>query len=279
MSGTSGLRVEQTIDKLSLAVSLTDDYTARAAAAGSVAVAIPELNLTAMRNLSGYYLFINIPVGSYTVTADADYYFPASSSVDTSKLDPLNPVLAITLKPCPSYPFPSEATLLRGGVRDGTGKALQGASLVTTVLGPDSSIKATLVIAVAKGAQAISLSNIVGSINAGDLLLVKDANPFAQEFIKIATVPTDQAQPFSLLQGLQFAHASGTDLYLLVAGPNVLNTVTDERGEFVVYLNQVKVSLFMASVNVSHAQSTPVVKEVAVVEGESSSLGLIQLTV
>jgi hypothetical protein len=288
MSGVSGLRVERIVERLSLAVSLTDEFTGTAAA-GRVAVAIGELDVQARRNRSGYYLFTNIPDGTYTVAAASDCYFPALQAVEIPDPASSPAIVDMTLKPGPAYHFPHGATLLRGGVRlasDGAPDgALQGAGVEATALTAASSVKASLAGAAVKGETSISLASISGGIVAGDLLLIRDADRSRQEFVKIASAQGGrrprgtQAQSFNLAAGLLFNHAQGTELRQLVAGGSALNTTTDERGEFVVYFNQVPADRFMARVRVSHAQYTDVVKEVGAARGDSSSLGLIRLSI
>ncbi|HEX3034027.1 MAG TPA: hypothetical protein VHT73_02705 [Thermodesulfobacteriota bacterium] len=100
---------------LSLAVWLVDDYTQKTPA-GYVNVKVKEGNVKAVKNLSGYYLFTDLPSGNYTVVSESGYYFSEETPVNTSLLDPKNPVLQIILKPRPAYPFPGNATLVRGRV-------------------------------------------------------------------------------------------------------------------------------------------------------------------
>lgn len=103
--------------RLSLAVVLIDEYTGKQPI-GYVRVSIKDQNLKAIKNRSGYCLFLNLPHGEYTVWIDSEYYFDEETTVKLSDLDPLNPVVSITSKPKPSYPLPSGATLIRGMVQD-----------------------------------------------------------------------------------------------------------------------------------------------------------------
>ena len=75
---------------------------------------------TTVRNLSGYFLFTDLTPGTYTVRVESEFYLPAEQTVDTTLLNPKQPVAEIVLKPTPSYPFPGSATLLRGVVTNGT---------------------------------------------------------------------------------------------------------------------------------------------------------------
>jgi len=104
--------------RLSFAIWLIDDYT-KGKPIGRIQVGIKETGKKAIGNLNGYYCFTDLEVGNYNVNIRSDLYFPEERTVNTSSFpDPKNPVLEIALKPGPVYPFPENATLLRGVVRD-----------------------------------------------------------------------------------------------------------------------------------------------------------------
>jgi hypothetical protein len=109
---------ETIISNLSLAVWLTDGFT-QEKPLGAANVAIIENGKKSFRNLGGYHLFTDLGNGNYTLSVTADLYFPAETMVNTSLLDPMNPVIGFTLTPRPSYPFPGNATLVRGVVTNG----------------------------------------------------------------------------------------------------------------------------------------------------------------
>lgn len=98
---------------LSLSVWLIDEYT-QMKPAGNIKVLIEEGNINAVKNLSGYYLFNDLIDGNYNLIIESDFYFPEETLVAVPCPDPKNPVIEITLKPRPSYPFPNNATLVRG---------------------------------------------------------------------------------------------------------------------------------------------------------------------
>lgn len=98
---------------LSLAVRLTDDYTEKEAI-GYIKVILEDGDVKAVKNLSGYYLFNDLAAGNYTVSVESDVYFAEEKVVTMPLPDPRNPVVEIILKPVPAYPFPGNATLVRG---------------------------------------------------------------------------------------------------------------------------------------------------------------------
>ena len=121
--------LERYTTRLSFAVVLLDDYS-RGKPIGRVDVSLKKRKQKPIKNLSSYYLFLDLPDGTYTVQVRSDYYFDEDSgAINPVELDPKNPVVNITLKPNPSYPFPPGATLIRGKVCDSAGKAVSGAKV------------------------------------------------------------------------------------------------------------------------------------------------------
>ncbi|MFZ0388952.1 MAG: carboxypeptidase-like regulatory domain-containing protein [Calditrichia bacterium] len=111
---------------LTLAVRVIDDYNERVPVF-PVTLRIESEGAEAFRNTGGFFCFVNLPAGTYEVHAESDFYFPATQTVDTSTLDPKNPLTELRLMPRPAYPFPFSATLVRGLVNDGA--AVSGAAV------------------------------------------------------------------------------------------------------------------------------------------------------
>lgn len=108
------------ITKLSMALQITDSFTGEMVF-DVVRVSIPENNKIAYKNPSGYFIFTDLRDGNYLVEIDSEIFFPVNKQIDTSSLDPKNPVVTINLIPKPAYPFPENATLIRGIVTRITG--------------------------------------------------------------------------------------------------------------------------------------------------------------
>ncbi len=112
-------------DNLSIAVSLIDNYT-NEQPIGRVTVTLKDEPYTALKNPSGYYLFLNLPEGDHTVQVRSDFYSdndlpatvkPLKSEDDLSvKLGQI--VKVINLEPTVAYPFPNGATVIRGVVKE-----------------------------------------------------------------------------------------------------------------------------------------------------------------
>lgn len=115
--------VERNVTELSLAVWLVDDFTSRQPI-GDMKLALGEKQ--AIKNPSGYYLFLDLPPGDYELKAETQYYFDQEIAI-TLPL-PGEPVANIVLKPDPGYPFSPGATLIRGMVEDAEDKPVAGAT-------------------------------------------------------------------------------------------------------------------------------------------------------
>lgn len=111
-------KVDELSRDLALAVRVTDAVT------GGQPVGNPEVRIQGVderpaRNLSGYYLFFDLPEEEVTVTVDAgDEYHDASTKAD---LDPTSDdfqdpgeATGIALEPTPAYQFPAGLTRVRG---------------------------------------------------------------------------------------------------------------------------------------------------------------------
>ena len=130
MSQINGILIESSTKKLSLAINLIDDYTS-SGVVNNLDVLIKDHNVKPIRNPGGYYLFLDLPDDKYTVEIKGgEYYFNEDKeALRPDNLDELNPVIDITLKPAPSYHFPSTATLIRGHLVDMGGGGIPGAVL------------------------------------------------------------------------------------------------------------------------------------------------------
>lgn len=140
---------------LSLAVQVFDAFTGEMAAV-PLRVRLKELpSVPARRNLGGLYCFEGgrpgqpIPPGTYTLAVEpdattADFFFlrplaPGDPWTDTFEREitlpitgPLAPLVVVTLSPKASYPFPGNATLVRGTVTQGSPAAAVAGAVVST---------------------------------------------------------------------------------------------------------------------------------------------------
>lgn len=139
-AGIANIFLERHVTRLSFAVRLLDDYS------GETPVGRVDVSLKGrggekpVKNLSSYHLFLDLPGDTYTVRVRSDHYFDEDSGIiEQAKLDPVEPVVEMILKPNPTYPFPPGATLIRGMVRDSAGKAVSGARVMVREMCVESS--------------------------------------------------------------------------------------------------------------------------------------------
>lgn len=140
--------------QLSLAVQVVDAFTGGLAAV-PLRVYLKELRfLPTIRSQGGFFCFEgnlpgqSLPPGDYTLvvepeptTADFFYLQPRPGAewsagfertVTLPLTDPRAPVEVVTLSPKPSYPFPANATLLRGKVTQGLAAVGVGGAVVSS---------------------------------------------------------------------------------------------------------------------------------------------------
>jgi len=122
--------------RLSMAISLTDKYTNKQPI-GKTSVSLKDESYKAVKNPSGYYLFLDIPIKAYVIQVRSDFYFDENPPVTLSPIDPKSSmkeklkkiVQEIELEPNPAYPFPNGATLIRGIVTDQAENPVPNASV------------------------------------------------------------------------------------------------------------------------------------------------------
>ncbi len=116
------------ITRVSLAVELVDGYT-KERPIGRVRVFVKGLSPEGKLNPSGYFLFLNLANGSYTLRVESGHYRDEERAFNVPVASPKNPVLSVTLIPRPSYPFPPASTLIRGLARGAANSPAVGATV------------------------------------------------------------------------------------------------------------------------------------------------------
>jgi len=231
ISGKSATYNGDTITtSLSLAISLIDDFTKREAT-GNLKVMIKEGNISPIKNLSGYYIFTNLPDGIYTVKIASEFYFPEEIVIDISKIKTSN----IMLKFYSKGPA-SRATSTR--IKDVS--QLQKGDIVefNNLAGSAEQRK---IIDIDVRTKKISWEEgLKYSFNAADNVVFVPENP-------VVTIPLKPLPscPFcnnsTLIRGLLIDSGKNpvADAIIKVADLN-LETKSDKMGEFVLYFNSIK---------------------------------------
>jgi len=114
---------------LSVAVLPKDDFSPGGEIKGEFRIRLKGNGRHPLKHRTGCFLFLDLPEGEYTITTESKFYIETDIAVDTGKLDHGMPVVEMTLKPNPDYPFPTGATLIKGTVTDTEGVPLAGAVL------------------------------------------------------------------------------------------------------------------------------------------------------
>jgi hypothetical protein len=254
--------LERHSTKLSLAVSLLDDYS-KAKPIGRVEVSLKGRKEKPVKNLSSYYLFLDLPDDAYTVQVGSDYYFDEELDID---LAGFKEPTAINLKPKPSYPFSQSATLIRGAVAN-TG-------ITAKIMAPEEKKSAAIVgegDIIPAGTSSIRLDE--ADINTDDVYMIRDSNKTRIEFCRITDIPVDPTNnPFILEKPLRFEHAGETPLHKMVE-ERTLDVKHTEKGEFVVYFSMVKSYKTLVDLEISYPDHTEeTIMDIEVEEGKTTSL-------
>ena len=105
------------LSKLSFAVNLKDGFTPHKPIIGEHHIYLFGQKENFIKNRSGFYCYLGLPNGKYTIVVQSRFYCHKSINVDSGALDAKLPVVDIVLEPNPNYLFPNNTTLLRGVVR------------------------------------------------------------------------------------------------------------------------------------------------------------------
>jgi hypothetical protein len=248
----------------SVAIWLIDDYAGKEPI-GHVRITIKEGGIEAIKNLSGYYIFTDLAIGSYTVDIFSDLYFPEEKVIDTSKIKTSNVILN----------FDTTAT---GPASGATSTKLKDVSIlqigdVVEFHNSNSDVEQKNITAIDIGTKTISWS---GGLNhdfsaAGSTILAL-ANPDVTILLK--PLPS---YPFpnhaTLVRGLLIDSGKNpvVDATVKVASQNI-ETKSDINGEFVLYFNKIQNKNISISIGKNgNAKSVDTTLE----EGIMESLGKI----
>jgi hypothetical protein len=254
--------LERHSTKLSLAVSLLDDYS-KGKPIGRVDVSLKGRKEKTVKNLSSYYLFLDLPDDTYTIRVRSDYYFDEELDIGIAGF---KEPTAINLKPKPSYPFSAGATLIRGAVAN-TG-------ITAKIKAPEEKKSAAIVgedDIIPAGTSSIRLDE--ADINTDDAYMIMDSNKTRIEFCRVTDIPADPTNnPFILEKTLRFEHARETPLHKMVE-ERTFDVKHTEKGEFVSYFSMVKSYKTLVDLEISYPDHTKeTIRDIEVEEGKSTSL-------
>lgn len=254
--------------EVSLVVYLIDDYTGRGASDEKTVPVLEVWHKKPVRKPDGGFVFTGLPGGEHRLTVRSEIYLDEEMTVRMGELDPGNPVVYLTLKPRPSYPFPGGATLVRTAVRGPGGLPAPHAEVCGTVLS-ESCARARLVRMDTGERKEIFLTGAGGGIPPGSEFLLKEKGEEKSEYIKLAG-PSRKEQGFRLEKPLTNDYRPGA---LLLP---VVRTRADHRGEAVIYSRGMRSRTCDMKLDFA-AGGASLIREARLEEGKTFYLGTIQM--
>ncbi len=254
--------------RVSLVVCLIDGFTTKQKSGGNINVLLQDCPQKPIRKSDGYYVFTNLSKDIYNIIIQSDVYIDESVAVAAEHINPAEPVVYITLKPGPAYPFPVGTTLIRGAVRASSGGAIQGAAVEAVVTSRDCARARLVRDGAKKGNREICLGDVSGIVAVGDSYQLAGKDGETAEICRVAGMEA-KAQCYRLERSLQHNHQGGA---LLMP---VVTTVTDQKGEYVLYFRNC-VKNFSVNLNINYNNNS-FAKEVSLDEGVMAYLGVVEL--
>lgn len=259
-------RVVSIRSKLSLAVNLIDAYTGGAPVGSRTEAALTGVIRKPVRKDGGTYVFGDLAEGTYRLVVTSEHYYAEAMEV---RLGEGASVIAMPLKPLPSYPFPAKATLLRASLRDAEGRPHGGVAAAAALTSEDCCRGRLAGDEAEKGAVELAVANITSPIRVGDAFILQGRSAKETELCEIASV-SREAGRFGLASPLQFGHKRGANLM------PVIRTRSDERGELVMAFPAGRMASFEAEL-LLETDGRRVTRQVRLDEGEMLNLGSLTL--
>ena len=217
--------------KTSLVIILIDDYTAMPVRGTPVVVSIEELFQKPIKKNNSCYVFTNIELTNCHVVIKSNIFFEERIEVDLTKLDPLDPVVYVRLKPLPYYPYNRGDTLVRMMVKDKKNNKVVGAKVSAEIVSNEGCKVRIIQEKIEAGTVEVNFQSIMGMLSIGEKLFVKDGEK--SEYCEIKRVLDSDKRMFLLANPLQYEHIRGVMLM------PVVETYTDHKGEVVICLKHV----------------------------------------
>lgn len=244
--------------EVSLVLQLIDDYLGIPVGIGSAKVSLSCFSSAPIYKEDGYVVFCGLLPQYALINIQSDIYMNRTFSMRIDSFTLSNPVIRISLKPRKSYTFGASATLVRLTVTDRYDEPVKDAYVQGQILGAaniedneeDSSrncFRAIIARGVKKGSTSFLVSSISGSICAGDKYMIF-MNKDKKELCTIKD-KTD-GRLLSIKKPLLYDYER--DCLLLP----VIQTITDYKGEAVIYFRSLSEKDFTVGILVKKDQRT-----------------------
>ncbi|MFV1950669.1 MAG: hypothetical protein ACC630_01735 [Nitrospinota bacterium] len=99
--------LEKRKTRLSMAILPKDAFSPEEEIKGDYEIRLKGNGRHPLKHRTGYFLFLDLPEGKYTVIIESRFYIKTEVEIDTKDLNPKMPVAEIALTPNTDYPFPA----------------------------------------------------------------------------------------------------------------------------------------------------------------------------
>lgn len=162
-----------TITRCSLAVQLVDAATGLEPRLAAVQASIDGLPAKPLRKNAGLFVFTDLTYPEFTLRVSSPIYMEQALQVNLQLLDPLYPLVIITLLPSPAYPLPPGTTALAARVVGPEGIPLANAAVTAAIL-DERAARGRLVQAAMPGGEELEIAQAPRRLSPGEVLLIRE---------------------------------------------------------------------------------------------------------
>lgn len=206
--------------KCSLVVQCIDAFTGGPPAVGGVEVGLRESSQKPIRKPGGLYVFTDIRQNEVALSTTSYAYINQSLTVKLDELNPLQPIVLLTLMPAAVYPFRSHVTRIWGQVAGGEQETI----ITAYPYGEETAIARIGQDTVAAGEHEFQIGQLKGALTRGDYLWLQSKRQSSGELIRIEH--REKERRIGLGAPLQQAFQRGDQLF------PAIHTQTYRDGEF-----------------------------------------------
>lgn len=267
--------------RVSAAVRLHDPLISNGELVGAVSLQADGLIKQPIRNLSGWFVFTNLTIGSkYRLRLESEYYMPLELDIQApaSASDPPTKV-EVQLLAKASYPFPGHLTLIRAIVQQPLRQPAPNAVVEALRYEPEDSSVAALAMNADSGSLKLKLTGLnLDALGTDSVLLLKDTNASKLEYVRLAAPfpEAPAAEGYPLVAPLRYSHLAGTSVYSLTDA-GVYRIQTDVRGEFAIPVVGMSLSLGFVALKVTQEGYRAIHRDIQCEEGRTASIGVLTL--
>lgn len=254
--------------EVSFVFCLVDAFTGKLEKSDSYKIGLPPYYKAPLYKEDGLVVFCGWPPGNYVIDIISDKYHNEKVKVSITEKFTEPPVIYVSLKPRPSYLFAFDATLIRFTVNDENNLPVKDSKIVAEIISSECMRGKIAKIPAKKGENDFYITAVTGRISVGDEYRLGNEDD-KKECIVIDR-QLDNLRHYRIMNVFQYDHERGTSLM------PVVKTITDDRGEAVVYFHSLPVRHFKASITINYKDKR-IEREVIMEEGKTTYLGRIKI--